>query len=298
MLKIAVLLAAYNGIQWIEEQIDSILNQVGVDLQIFISIDISTDNTREFLEKKYLENKRIVILEDVGKFGGAAKNFYRLIRDVDFSQFDYISLSDQDDIWNNNKLLNAHQMIIENKCSGYSSNVTAFWEDGRKLLVDKAQNQTKYDYLFEAAGPGCTYVLTIKLALEIKSFIIHRWLQVNEIELHDWFIYAYCRENNYKWYIDKLPSMMYRQHSINVVGANTGINAKIKRMKLILSSWYRNETIKLIKIFDIENKYKITSLVTHKSYLNNLFLLKYILNCRRKFKEKIMLILLVVLGIY
>ncbi|MBT5491609.1 glycosyltransferase [bacterium] len=294
--KVAVLLAAYNGTQWIEEQIESILNQIKVAVTIFISIDTSTDGTREFLEARYLDNNKIIILDDIEKLGGAAKNFYRLIRDVAFNEFDYISLSDQDDIWNNDKLFNACKILSENNFKAYSSNVTAFWEDGKILLIDKAQNQTAYDHLFEAAGPGCTYILTVKLALEVKSFIINKWSYVNKIELHDWLIYAYARENNYKWYIDKKPSMMYRQHTINVVGANTGINAKIKRLKMILSSWYRNETIKIINILGLENKFSL--LIQNKTYLNNILLLRFVFNFRRRFKEKIFLSLLLLTGIY
>ncbi len=43
--KIAVLLAAYNGMEWIEEQIASILSQKGVSIKIFISVDLSSDRT-------------------------------------------------------------------------------------------------------------------------------------------------------------------------------------------------------------------------------------------------------------
>ena len=43
--KVAVLLAAYNGMQWIEEQLTSILGQSAVDVTVYISIDPSTDGT-------------------------------------------------------------------------------------------------------------------------------------------------------------------------------------------------------------------------------------------------------------
>lgn len=43
--RVAVLLAAYNGMPWIEEQISSILAQVDVSVGLFISIDPSTDST-------------------------------------------------------------------------------------------------------------------------------------------------------------------------------------------------------------------------------------------------------------
>lgn len=298
MKKVAVLLASYNGVNYIKEQVDSILNQKEVDVTIFVSDDLSTDNTIKYLQGIYKDDKRLVYLESNQKFGGAAKNFFRLIKDVDFSNFDYISLSDQDDIWYEDKLIRAIQTMKEKQVDAYSSNVLAFWEDGKEMIINKAQSQTKYDYLFEAAGPGCTYVFSQKLADDIKKFMLKEWEEVNQVELHDWLIYAYSRENNYKWYIDATPSMRYRQHLSNQVGANDGFNAKIKRLQLVFSSWYRDETKKIILLLKIENRYSFSKCILKKSYLNNLILLKYVLNFRRKTKEKVFLSLLLLFGVY
>ena len=298
MKKVAVLLASYNGTQYIKEQIDSILNQKEVSVTIFISDDLSIDNTIEYLQNTYKDDKRLIYLESNQKFGGAAKNFFRLMRDVDFSNFEYISLADQDDIWYEDKLLRAIKTMKRKQVDAYSSNVLAFWEDGKEMIINKAQSQTKYDYLFEAAGPGCTYLFSQRLADDIKKFMLKEWEEVNQVELHDWLIYAYSRANNYKWYIDETPSMKYRQHLSNQVGANDGISAKIKRLKLVFSSWYRDETKKIILLLNIENKYSFTKYILKKSYLNNLILLKYVLNFRRRIKEKVFLSLLLLLGVY
>lgn len=56
MIKVAILLAAYNGSNWINEQIDSILTQKEVNVKIFVSCDLSTDNTLEVI-KFYPEDK-------------------------------------------------------------------------------------------------------------------------------------------------------------------------------------------------------------------------------------------------
>ncbi|WP_323592436.1 glycosyltransferase [Aliarcobacter butzleri] len=293
--KIAVLLASYNGVKYIKEQIDSILNQKEVDVTIFISDDLSTDGNLQYLQNIYKDEKRLVYLDSHNKFGGAAKNFFRLIKDVDFSNFDYISLADQDDIWYEDKVI---EMIEEKHLDAYSSNVLAFWEDGKEMIINKSNSQTKYDYLFEAAGPGCTYVLKKDLAIFLQKFICENWEDVNKIELHDWFIYAFARENNYKWHIDENLSMRYRQHTSNQVGANDGLKAKIKRLKKVFSSWYREEIIKIIKVLRIENKYKFSKYILNKSYLNNLLLLKYSFEFRRNKKEKLFLSLLILLGIF
>lgn len=232
--KIAILLAAYNGKQYIQEQIGSILNQENVEVTIFISIDPSTDGTRELLEATYCTNPHVAILNDVGKFGGAAKNFFRLIRDVDFASYDFIAFADQDDIWYPHKLARAVTKLHETNSNGYSSNVIAFWENGVEKLVSKAQSQCQYDYLFEAAGPGCTYVLTQALAVQVKQCICKEWNLVNTLWLHDWFCYAYARANGFRWVIDEKPSMRYRQHTSNQVGVNQGLKAFLYRLKKIL----------------------------------------------------------------
>ena len=296
--KIAVLLASYNGIKYIKEQVDSILNQKEVDVTIFISDDLSTDGTLEYLQDIYKDFKNIVYLPSGSKFGGAGKNFFRLIRDVDFSSFDFISFVDQDDIWYEDKLIRAIKTIEDKQLDAYSSNILAFWEDGKEMIINKSSSQARYDYLFEAAGPGCTYVLKKDLAISLQNFICDNWEDVNKVELHDWFIYAFARENNYKWHIDEKPSMRYRQHTSNQVGANDGLKAKLKRLKKVFSSWYREEIIKIIKVLSLENKYKFSKYILNKSYLNNLLLLKYSFEFRRNKKEKLFLSLLILLGIF
>lgn len=296
--KIAVLLASYNGVKYIKEQVDSILNQKEVDVTIFISDDLSTDGTLEYLQDIYKDFKNIVYLPSGSKFGGAGKNFFRLIRDVDFSSFDFISFVDQDDIWYEDKLIRAIKTIEDKQLDAYSSNVLAFWEDGKEMIINKSSSQARYDYLFEAAGPGCTYVLKKDLAISLQNFICENWEDVNKVELHDWFIYAFARENNYKWHIDEKLSMRYRQHTSNQVGANDGLKAKLKRLKKVFSSWYRDEIIKIIKVLRLENKYKFSKYILNKSYLNNLLLLKYSFEFRRNKKEKLFLRLLILLGIF
>ncbi len=86
---VAVLLAAYNGMCWIEAQLSSILAQQGVNVCVFISVDPSSDETLAWCHKYARKDNRVVVLADDGeRFGGAAKNFFRLIRDVDFRGFD------------------------------------------------------------------------------------------------------------------------------------------------------------------------------------------------------------------
>ena len=60
--RVAVLLAAYNGMQWIEQQLNSIFQQHGVSSMIFISVDRSTDDTLVFCEELALKHPSVVVL--------------------------------------------------------------------------------------------------------------------------------------------------------------------------------------------------------------------------------------------
>lgn len=279
---IAILLSAYNGVEWIEEQVYTIINQKHVNIELFISVDLSTDDTYDLCKKLEQENTNIFVLEYGDRFGGAAKNFFRLIRDVDFVGFDYVALADQDDIWNDSKLDHAVNMIEKNNLDGYSSDVLAFWKNGRKKLIKKSFPQKKFDYFFEGAGPGCTYVMKKNSVQKFKKFLIENWINVNLVQLHDWMIYAYFRSQYMKWKIDDKPLMSYRQHRHNQVGLNLGLKAYAIRFNKIRNKWYRNEVLKIINLL---------SLYTAKDVsLNRFFLIKNFWNLRRRPRDLFILL--------
>ena len=287
---IAVLLAAYNGIEWIEEQVASISSQKNTSIEIFISVDLSNDKTYEWCQNLARNNSYIKVLPYGERFGGAAKNFYRLIRDVDFSYFDYIALSDQDDIWDSDKLHHAISVIEKDNLDGYSGNVIAFWSDGQERLLKKNFPQKRFDYFFEAAGPGCTYVFKQQAIQKFKKFLIKNWTKVNLVELHDWMIYAYFRSQGMKWKIDSKSLMRYRQHDNNQVGLNYGLKAYLIRSKKIKAKWYRNEVQKIIYLLNGRSSQDIS--------LKKLFLTKNFWHLRRRPRDAIFLLFIIIFQIF
>jgi rhamnosyltransferase len=231
----AIFLAAYNGMHYIEEQIKTILQQKSVNIQLFISVDQSIDGTEKFLAEWSLSEPKLTLLPFGQRFGGASLNFYRLLRDVNLSGFDYLSFADQDDLWHPEKLWRAYCLMTEKDALGYSSNVTAFWPTGYTRRVSKAQPLRTLDYMFEAAGPGCTYVLHSKLALSIQKMIIRADGNLLRVAYHDWLIYAFARANDFSWVIDEWSSMQYRQHENNQIGVNAGWRSYWLRVRKMLS---------------------------------------------------------------
>lgn len=288
--RFCVLLAAYNGMRFIEEQITSILEQVEVDVEIYVSVDMSADGTEDFIVKWAERDKRVKLLPTGERFGGASNNFYRLIKEVNFLGFDYISLSDQDDVWNNDKLIRAHRVLLEHGAHAYSSNVTAVWDDGSTKVIRKSFPQTKYDYYFESAGPGCTYVINVSTALDLQNFLMNSNPNLLKVDYHDWLIYAYVRNINLKWIIDDHSSMQYRQHSNNQIGANVGYKSFYLRVKQVLNGYGFNQTLLIANLLDSE-RINFIYASFYKKRLGFLILAKNFLECRRKSTDKLLFLI-------
>ncbi|MGY3864695.1 glycosyltransferase [Aeromonas bivalvium] len=287
-VKTCVLLAAYNGCSHIHEQLDTILHQqCSLSVDLIVSVDLSQDSTYEICNVYADKYRNMRLLPYGDYFGGAGKNFYRLLNDTDLSCYDYIAFSDQDDIWLDNKLGKAIEKLQQFDC--YSANVTAFWEDGREVFVDKSQPQREWDFLFEAAGPGCTYVFKREVAIQFKAWLLERYEKIGEdIALHDWLFYAFARSRGYSWFIDPEPMMRYRQHANNQVGTNNSVAAAKKRLKMIKSKWYRNQITKIAEHLDLLILPVVKYGLNH-GYLGNLYLLLHIGKIRRRLRDRIAL---------
>lgn len=244
-----MLLPTYNGSRYVVEQLQSILDQRSVDVSVLISDDFSTDGTLQVIEQAFPNEIRIEVLPSVTRHGSAGKNFYSLIDAVDFAQFDYVSFADQDDVWDMDKLEASINAMIEQGASGVSSDVVAFWEDGRSVYIRKSLPQKKYDYLFEPAGPGCTYVLTAEFANKLKPLVIEKDVYQNVFN-HDWLIYAYARVNGYIWHILPRSTMRYRQHDSNETGVNFGFKAMQVRLSKLKSGFYLNQVYGVLGAVD------------------------------------------------
>ena len=285
--RVAVLVAVFNGSKWLLQQMLSILNQKHVELTIFVSVDRSTDGSEVLIDSLAAEDSRIKVLPHGFYFGGAAPNFLRLLREIDLSNFDYVGLSDQDDIWDFDKLSTGITLLETNNVDAYSSNALAFWEDGRTVFINKSQPQVRWDYFFEAAGPGCTYVLTRKLALAIQALLRAKPGLSQKVGLHDWFIYAYARANGYSWAIDEQSYIRYRQHASNQVGMNSGLKAFLHRAKKVSSGWALSQSILLADLLNQRDEPFVKIWVSGSS-VGLLRLAFHSWQCRRRLRDKLL----------
>ena len=75
MSKIAVLLATYNGDEFLKFQLDSIFNQKDVQVDVFISDDKSSDESLEIIQSLCKQHNNVSCINK-SRMGGPAKNFY------------------------------------------------------------------------------------------------------------------------------------------------------------------------------------------------------------------------------
>jgi len=295
-------MASHNGIRWIADQFESILRQVNVDVEINVSDDFSSDGTLEYLKQLAQSDSRVVVLPKRDRIGSAGKNFYRLVCDVDISSFDYVAFADQDDIWNLDKLSRHVNLIQTENAECVSSNVMAFWPDGSQKLICKSQHQKSFDFIFESAGPGCSFLMTPWLVTKLREEIQSPRSPAKNVVMHDWLTYAICRSYNRRWVIDPVPSLMYRQHANNVIGANSGIKAIVNRLRKINDGWYHSEVSKIcdvaVGINHDSRLIKLSKLLKSRSFISRARLLTYVSQARRKLLDRIVLALTIIFFIF
>ncbi|GGA65404.1 glycosyl transferase [Pseudoclavibacter endophyticus] len=238
--RIAVLLATHNGERYLDEQLSTILSQEAVDITLLVSDDNSTDGTRAKLKDAAARDPRIRVLTP-GIFGEPAPNFFRLLTELDLDEIDYVGFADQDDRWAPRKLASHARLLIEHGADGVSSNVTAFRPDGSRTLIRKDYPQRLADHLFETPGPGSSFLLTSRLARLVQHELRDPASPARLVFAHDWLIYAMARSAGLRWIIDPTPTVDYRQHDGNAVGANAGAAQALKRLRLSAAGWHRRQ---------------------------------------------------------
>jgi rhamnosyltransferase len=240
---VRVLLATYNGASWLDEQLQSIFGQERVRVSVVASDDSSSDGTRALLEGWARRHGAVSLLPATARFGSAHRNFLRLIRDADPSNADFFALADQDDIWLPHKLERGIACLRTLPADAYSSDVIAFWPDGTRHRISKAQPQRPFDHLFGSPGPGCTFILPRAVFLRLQAWVAERFAQLQGIWVHDWLIYAFVRGHGMRWHIDDQANMLYRQHGRNEIGVNAGWRAAMSRLRHVRSGAYRRDIL-------------------------------------------------------
>lgn len=288
-----VLLATYNGERWLPEQLDSLSAQECVDLRVIVSDDQSDDGTMRLLCKSDSAIAVAILPTQTERFGSANRNFLCLVRDADIGDSEYVALADQDDIWYPDKLARSIGQLRAASASAYSSDVEAFWSDGRTRIIKKSHNQKQFDHLFSSPGPGCTFVFTRELFLEMRAWVIANFATLSRLWVHDWILYAYARSHGHRWIIDSVPTMRYRQHQTNEIGVNFGIRAFFRRMAFVKEGRYRRDIVIISQLSGANPD--LVQALRRLNLFDRLWLIRHAYQFRRSLPEVLALSIIFVL---
>ncbi|MDU7311107.1 MAG: glycosyltransferase family 2 protein [Aeromonas sp.] len=249
---IAVVMATYNGEQYLSEQLTSVLEQNNVDANIYCSDDNSTDKTFSILEKfKEQHNNNIKVTKNSG-LGGPSYNFInalKLLRDEE-----YIVFCDQDDVWLPNKMSSLVDYAEKhlNKSLPGLVYCDAFVVDHLLVSLSKTMYGDNHYTPFRFSD-----VLYLNGGVQGASMMINRRM-ADEIIRYNKYVYmhdqlATCIAILYGniFYLNQ-PLMLYRQHQNNVIGTNVGLRNKFKLF--FLSSLINEKSYLFLKGFCDEYK--------------------------------------------
>lgn len=218
MKSVLILMSTYNGEKFLEQQIDSILNQKNVDVSILIRDDGSKDGTIDILKKYKESNNNVDFI--CGNNINWMHSFWYLVNCA--RGFDYYAFSDQDDIWDEDKLYKAVSYLNEYEncpciyCANQriiNDNMEVINSTEEKVKIDdfKIQDFLVRGNLFR----GCTEVWNNCL----QEYILN--LKIDDIdEPHDAVIMLICLCVG-KVFKDNSDVMSYCQHNNNALGVQT-----------------------------------------------------------------------------
>lgn len=226
MSTVTVLMSTYNGEKYLEEQIESIIRQEGVNIKIFVRDDGSTDKTQELLERFQKEG---ILQWYTGKNLRSARSFLDLILHAPKS--DYYAFCDQDDVWNSDKLYRATSKLEsvgdESLPKLYCSNYQLVDSQLKDLPDNGHASTVSFNAaLVSSCCTGCTVVFNRKL-LEILKIG-----QPQALVMHDDWVHKVCLAVGGIVIYDEYRSLKYRQHEANVNGGVHDIKSRLRNIAI------------------------------------------------------------------
>lgn len=151
----SVVLATYNGAEFIEEQLRSILEQIGETDEVVISDDASTDGTLAIVER--FGDKRIRVFHHEKKphrwaIDACTDNFQFALSQA---RGEFIFLSDQDDVWMSEKI----------------SLFTARLQEADLVLSDCVVTDSQLSVVSPTLGKNLRYLHSVAYNLYKPSFL-------------------------------------------------------------------------------------------------------------------------------
>jgi len=248
---VSILMSVHNGARFLAEQIESILLQSYKHFVLYILDDDSCDKSSAIIAE-YINNNPEKIYYHKELNNNFCTSFLQLVCNEKINS-NYYAYSDQDDIWEQDKLkvaIELLQTIPKDTPVLYCSRTTIVDKDNQTISLSPLFKRTPSfaNALVQNIGGGNTMVfnLAAKKLLEKAGSNI-------KIPSHDWWTYMVISGCGGKVFYDADSHIRYRQHDANLVGANNSIGARLARIKMLLEGRFKewsNQNITALKIIE------------------------------------------------
>jgi glycosyltransferase involved in cell wall biosynthesis len=204
---VSIALCTYNGQDFLEEQLSSILSQSYRHLEVIVCDDGSTDRTLQIVGDFAAKDSRIKVYQNPKNLG-FNKNFEQAIS---LTSGEYIAISDQDDIWETDKIRLLYEHIQDNLL--IFSNSLLMDRSGKLLGSQLLSNFNIQDKSFKAyllhnytTGHTCLF------RREFLEYI----LPLPEVGYYDWWMGFVALYHQKITFLDQ-PLTRHRVHSGSVI---------------------------------------------------------------------------------
>jgi glycosyltransferase involved in cell wall biosynthesis len=230
-IKICILLGVYNGMEYLHDQIASIINQDHALWEMLARDDASDDFSMNELKSCAAGDSRIHLVQDSFGNRGVVQNFGLLMEKALSTSSDYFVFSDQDDVWMPDKLscqldvlrkieaafpdqpvmVHSDLEVVDASLHPIACSFMKY-QGIRNQVVEPVKN-----LLIQNFVTGCTMMINRKL--------LEKALPIPETALmHDWWV-ALCASVLGRIGFINRPLLKYRQHGKNNVGAKSVVAA-------------------------------------------------------------------------
>lgn len=230
---ISVCIATYNGEEFIEQQLNSVLSQLNQLDEVVIVDDCSKDNTVEIIN--HFHDIRINLIRNK-KNKGPIKSFEIALKSC---RGDFIFLADQDDCWMKNKVAKVMECFNSTKCGLIVHDAKVTDEDLR--VTENSWN--KYNHNRFTNKLLCTIIKNpfTGANMAFRREILSEVLPFSTNVMHDWWIGAVCQKKKINIYIIRESLMLYRRHGGNVTGYSHNVKKMfLNRIYLLFLLWRKN----------------------------------------------------------
>lgn len=227
-VRISVVLAAYNGENYIREQMDSILANLSERDEILISDDGSTDDTVKILRE--YENGRVPVRILKGPGQGIKKNFEYALRQC---RGEFIFLSDQDDVWRGDKVERVLPYLAKGKYRLVNHDARVMDGELKREIMPSF-----FSYRGSASGFLKNFVKNryMGCCMAFHRSLLPLILPIpQEIEMHDQWIGLINELTKGGSLFLKEPLLLYRRHEKNVSDFSHGTVFQMIKKRLILA---------------------------------------------------------------